>query len=98
MVLLNTCKCLLQVGLAAGSAGQPHLIITGCAADSSIKLSDVRMAGQQQQPDSSSASGVGISVVKTVSTDLRGTLTTMTVHSDAPLIAAGSSHQVRGHA
>lgn len=90
------CSCTLQVDIALEPGMQPHLLVTGCARDNALKLTDLRMLSSQHQGQSQSSAESGRSAVwKTVATDLRGRLTALTAHACAPLIAAGSSHQVK---
>ena len=90
-----------QANMAAEPYDQPQLVVTACAADATIKLCDIRMAGQQQpgaNGDAASSSNGGLGVWRVVSAELKGRLSAMAVHPAAPLIAAGSSHQVRSTA
>lgn len=84
-----------QVGLALEPGAQPHVLVTGSAVEGTLKLSDVRMTGQLPEAHTPSGQGTAhMGVCKTFNTELRGRLTAMAAHSSAPLIAAGSSHQV----
>ena len=92
----------VQVDLALEPGAQAHLLVTGRGADNTLKLSDVRMAGaHQQQQHGQGDNGTGearMGVWKTISCEMKGRMTALTAHASAPLIAAGSSHQVCRHA
>ena len=86
------------MNLALEPGAQANLLVTGSAADGTLKLSDVRMAGQggaSHAEGGGSAAEARMGVWKTVATELKGRMTSLAVHSAAPLIAAGSSHQAR---
>ena len=88
----------VQVGVALEPGSQANVLVTGSAGDGTLRLSDVRMAGQHAQHSASQGAegvvGARMGVWKSVPTELKGRMTTLAVHSAAPLIAAGSSHQV----